>query len=168
MQAKIKLAKEMNRRQGYLDGEDQKTLLSFVLYGDPLVDNQAYLAKSRRAIRPRELPKVKVVCDHQTGECYDLGIERETVRAVKKALREYLPGLDDAEVRFSQQITASDNVDAKMRNRELKENDKGSGSTGNIVMTVSKHYNVAERVHRHYARVTLNPQGKMLKIAVSR
>ena len=34
--AKIYLSTEMDRRQGYLDGEDQKTLISFVLYGDPL------------------------------------------------------------------------------------------------------------------------------------
>jgi hypothetical protein len=34
--AKVYLSTEMDRRQGYLDGEDQKTLISFVLYGDPL------------------------------------------------------------------------------------------------------------------------------------
>ncbi|MCX6071751.1 MAG: C25 family cysteine peptidase, partial [Chloroflexi bacterium] len=34
--AKLDLAAEMVKRQGYLDGEDQKTLISFVLYGDPL------------------------------------------------------------------------------------------------------------------------------------
>jgi hypothetical protein len=34
--AKVFLSAEMDRRQGYLDGEDQKTLVSFVLYGDPL------------------------------------------------------------------------------------------------------------------------------------
>jgi hypothetical protein len=35
MAAKIDMAREMIRRQGFLDGEDQKTLISFVLYGDP-------------------------------------------------------------------------------------------------------------------------------------
>ncbi len=35
VQAKVDLSREMNKRQGYLDGEDQKTLISFVLYGDP-------------------------------------------------------------------------------------------------------------------------------------
>jgi hypothetical protein len=34
--AKLYLAREMHQRQGFLDGEDQKTLISFVLYGDPL------------------------------------------------------------------------------------------------------------------------------------
>ena len=36
MLAKIDMAREMIKRQGFLDAEDQKTLLSFVLYGDPL------------------------------------------------------------------------------------------------------------------------------------
>mgnify|MGYP001081235206 CR=1 FL=1 len=35
-QAKIHLASSMSQRQGYLDGEDQKTLISFILFGDPL------------------------------------------------------------------------------------------------------------------------------------
>jgi hypothetical protein len=33
--AKVTLASEMQRREGYLDDEDQKALISFVLYGDP-------------------------------------------------------------------------------------------------------------------------------------
>ena len=37
MRAKIELVREMNKRQGYLDGEDQKTLISFVHYGDPFM-----------------------------------------------------------------------------------------------------------------------------------
>ncbi len=36
LQAKVAVVREMNGRQGFLDGEDQKTLISFVLYGDPL------------------------------------------------------------------------------------------------------------------------------------
>jgi hypothetical protein len=35
MQAKVALAQEMIRRYGGLDGDDEKTLLEFVLYGDP-------------------------------------------------------------------------------------------------------------------------------------
>jgi len=33
--AKVSMANEMQKRQGYLDDEDQKALISFVLYGDP-------------------------------------------------------------------------------------------------------------------------------------
>ena len=54
--AKVEFVREMNRRQGYLDGEDQKTLISFVLFGDPLVayDHQEAISKtySRDTLRP--------------------------------------------------------------------------------------------------------------------
>ena len=39
--AKLNFAGEMHRRQGFLDGEDQKPLISFVQYGDPLYSPQA-------------------------------------------------------------------------------------------------------------------------------
>ena len=35
--AKVDVARKMLRRQGFLDDDDQKTLLQFVLYGDPTV-----------------------------------------------------------------------------------------------------------------------------------
>ena len=35
LNAKIDYAKRQIRRQGFLDEDDQKTLLEFVLYGDP-------------------------------------------------------------------------------------------------------------------------------------
>ncbi len=60
-QAKLKLATEMHRRQGYLDGEDQKTLISFVLYGDPLyspIDSQGRSKGKiifRKAARPSHM-----------------------------------------------------------------------------------------------------------------
>ena len=33
--ARIDFIQEMQKRQGYLDGEDQKTLISFIMYGNP-------------------------------------------------------------------------------------------------------------------------------------
>jgi hypothetical protein len=33
--AKLDFARKVLRRQGFLDDDDQKTLLQFVLYGDP-------------------------------------------------------------------------------------------------------------------------------------
>ncbi len=63
-QAKIYLASEMDRRQGYLDGLDQKTLISFVLYGDPLADP---LRKGRvpKSIRYRVNPVLEMhtICE---------------------------------------------------------------------------------------------------------
>ncbi len=66
LKAKVEFVREMNRRQGYLDGEDQKTLISFVLYGDPLVaydENQAM-----KKVMPRDMsrPVIKTISDSMT------------------------------------------------------------------------------------------------------
>ncbi len=63
-QAKIFLASEMDHRQGYLDGLDQKTLISFVLYGDPLAD-PLRKGKIPKSIRYRVNPVVEMhtICE---------------------------------------------------------------------------------------------------------
>ncbi len=54
--AKISLAREMHNRQGYLDGEDQKTLISFVLYGDPLAIPVGLERTAKSILRPARPP----------------------------------------------------------------------------------------------------------------
>jgi hypothetical protein len=39
--AKLDFARKALRRQGFLDDDDKKTLLQFVLYGDPTLKTQA-------------------------------------------------------------------------------------------------------------------------------
>ena len=54
--AKLHLVREMHRRQGYLDPEDQKTIISFVLYGDPLAQAIPARRNSKSLYRRSELP----------------------------------------------------------------------------------------------------------------
>jgi len=56
--AKIYLSTEMDRRQGYLDGEDQKTLISFVLYGDPLYAEPRLNHTGRSFLSPKTIPSL--------------------------------------------------------------------------------------------------------------
>jgi tetratricopeptide (TPR) repeat protein len=67
MTAKIETAREMIRRQGFLDGEDQKTLISFVLYGDPFARVTTIHPKSKPVLRMHPHPNVKTICDRQDG-----------------------------------------------------------------------------------------------------
>ena len=67
--AKISLAREMHQRQGYLDGEDQKTLISFVLYGDPLALPSGVKVQSKSILRSMKPPiKLRMICDRQHEE----------------------------------------------------------------------------------------------------
>jgi tetratricopeptide (TPR) repeat protein len=158
MQAKIELAREMSKRQGYLDGEDQKTLISFVLYGDPLVHCDAIQPRASKALlRLKERQVMKTVVDGQELDAQQaLSSPTQVMKEIKMILEPYLPGLDDVEVHMLEQRMRVNGKDAKNVSEE------------NIVVTVSKEVHMSHHIHRHYARVTLNKQGKMVKLAISR
>jgi hypothetical protein len=95
--AKIRLAREMHRRQGYLDGEDQKTLISFVYYGDPLAISSGNGRTSKSILRPQRPPSnVKLICDRSEDDHSDGHIPAEIVGYVKNIVEQYLPGMDGA------------------------------------------------------------------------
>ncbi len=174
MSAKVQMASEMNKRQGFLDGEDQKTLLSFVLYGDPLVQVQTNGPKSKGVVRFLSHPGVKTICDRQEGEGSNVRISGEVLREVKRAVESYLPGLEGAEVIVSQEHEVCDGEHHQCPTSELaaksvKAADGAPGAkTGRVVVTISKQVRQHEHIHRHYARATLDAKGKMVKLAISR
>lgn len=167
MRSKIELTREMTRRQGYLDGEDQKTLISFVLYGDPLLCYEEAQINTKGFVRSRVQPQLKTITDHESDTVISRRVSRQVLCEVKKALEPYLPGLDDADVLIKQQFT-SDCIEMKNSSNEKKENNRTAQDTGNLVVTVSKHIQLAQQLHHHYARVTLNAEGKLVKLSISR
>jgi tetratricopeptide (TPR) repeat protein len=170
MKAKAELAKEMNRRQGFLDGEDQKTLISFVMYGDPLVRSGALQNKAKPKGIQRSLTHftVTTVCDKQTSDVIPQGISKQMLREVKQIVESYLPGLDDAEVIISQEHDTCDGENHVCPTSQLAGESKAAHVNGRVVVTISKNVRVKEYVHKHYARATLDASGKVVKLAVSR
>jgi len=159
-QAKIALVQEMNNRQGFLDGEDQKTLISFVLYGDPLVSMDGIDLSQKTVMRARERLEVKTTSEAPEQEGMPERIPMEIVNQVKQIVDQYLPGLRDAELTFARQrINLSDDAMAK---------DRKDAQTHRLVVTLSKKTQISNRTHRHYARMTLDPHGKVLKLSISR
>ena len=78
--AKIQMARDLQSRQGYLDGMDQKTLISFVLYGDPLAQ-PVRMRKAAKSIQ-RQLQNriaVSTICDLDGDQAADA----ELIRASK-------------------------------------------------------------------------------------
>ncbi len=174
MSAKVQLASEMIKRQGFLDGEDQKTLLSFVLYGDPLARVQTGGPKSKGLPRSLNHPSVKTICDLQNAESPDLCVPGEVLREVKRAVENYLPGLEEAEVIVSQEHTVCTGEhhhcptsDLAVKSAKVNGGEVGA-QTGRVVVTISKQVRQHEHIHRHYARATLDAKGKMVKLAISR
>jgi hypothetical protein len=168
MKAKAELAKEMNKRQGFLDGEDQKTILSFVLYGDPLFSKKQITAKYR------PLPHMTVQPEFQTVT--DFGVEivennprdknGELVSQAKQILKGYLPGLDDAEPEITgEYFQVASHGPA---NETGLQNPTISKYTGRTVVTFRKQATIFTKNFTQFARMTLSPEGKMIKLAVSR
>jgi hypothetical protein len=173
-QAKIDLVREMNRRQGFLDGEDQKTLISFVLYGDPLASYDGFRMKSK-SHRLKTHLAVKTVPDQPEAIVPQSQVSSEVLSQVKGIVAEYLPGANMAEMHFTRQVIpvagkghlemtppeAASGADA----RSTKQN--GSYG-GRMIVTVSKRVPSAEHIHHHIMRVTLDEGGKAVKLSISR
>jgi hypothetical protein len=169
MQAKIEFVREMNRRQGYLDGEDQKTLLSFVLYGDPLLVKEGNPFRSKSAYRFRSHPTIKMVCDRQDGMNIPDSEEDEVIDEVKRIVKTYLPGLKDGEIHLSHQHNECNGRYHHCPTSELgNKTAEIEVAPNRFMVTISKETYLAQHVHHQYARLTLDAQHKMIKMVVSR
>jgi hypothetical protein len=162
VQAKLDLVREMKRRQGYLDGEDQKTLISFVLYGDPLASYDGFRANGKFH-RLTTHAAVKTIPDQVDAQIPAGQVPAEVVAQVKNLAAEYLPGADLSKMRFTRLETPVEYaVQSKPREK------KGPSAAGRMVVTVSKQIQTAERTHRQIMRVTVDATGKALKLSISR
>jgi tetratricopeptide (TPR) repeat protein len=168
MKAKAELAKEMNRRQGFLDGEDQKTILSFVLYGDPLFSKKQITAKYRPMPHLTVQPEFQTVTDFgaESLENNPRDHNGELVSQAKQILKGYLPGLDDADPEIAgEYFQVASHGPASESGQQ---NPTISKYTGRTVVTFRKQAMVSAKSFTQYARMTLSPEGKMIKLVVSR
>jgi len=167
MRAKLALAKKMTEDQGYLDGEDQKTILSFVLYGDPLASSVNIKEVTKPAIRPTTTPELKTISDSREELIVAANeMPDEILEKVRKVISSYLPGLDDATVSLNPQLT-NFKLDPAMVQAHRQKFDYVSQSQ-RYVVTLKKSYEYRQHNHNHFARVTFNQKGEMLKLSMSR
>ncbi len=169
--AKLELVSEMHERQGYLDGEDQKALISFVLYGDPLYAPRqdagltAHKSVARRKARPRSM-RTACAKGHPSLSAEELDDEaRDRVRTI---VSRYLPGMSGATCTIHTQHHGCDADDHVCPSHQLGMKGLPQRSDEPLVVTLSKRVPSGEREHPHYARLTLDRSGKVLKLAVSR
>lgn len=168
MKAKIDLVHEMNRRQGFLDGEDQKTLISFVLYGDPLISKKVISGHPKAIVRESQPAVVKTICDRD-GETTELReTYGETIAKAKEILADFLPGLDNADVRVSQQHSVCNGKDHNCPNHELGKQVQNAKASNRTVLVFSKELPVMNGKMTQFARLTMDPSGKLVKMSISR
>ena len=174
--AKIQLAGEMHERQGYLDGEDQKTLISFVLYGDPLatttesgIGDLIGQKREKTFVRTSEpMPEVKTVCDRSEVPGASEPIPEELMTHVKRVVTQYLPGMQGAQVSMSHEHCGCECQGHHCPTGQLGAKTRPSFTPDRRVVTLSKRIPFEEHTHPQYARLTLDKAGKVVKLAVSR
>ncbi len=177
-QAKLELALEMHQRQGYLDGEDQKTLISFVLYGDPLAMPLGMRVRGkghRRQLKPLE--EFEVVCD-RAGELDEEEVMPEAmVSYVRELVAKYLPGMEGAQMRFTSEHVVCDGESHICPTFQLRNNlphsPRGKArhhepKPARQLVTLSKRIVSPKGEHTHYARLRINETGRVVKLVVSR
>ena len=167
MQAKLALAKKMTSDQGYLDGEDQKTILSFVLFGDPLATAKNIKEVTKPAIRPTITPELKTISDSPEELVVAADeMPSEILGQIKSVIKNYLPGLDDATVAINPQLSNftldPDKVEEHRTQYDLLK------SSQRYVVTLKKQYEYKSKSHNHFARMTFDQKGEMIKLSMSR
>lgn len=169
--AKLGLAAEMLRRQGVLDGEDQKTLISFVLFGDPLYTPAQSSAKTaaRRVIRKTTRPsRMSTACALGEPARSTDDLDPVTYAKIKAIVSQYLPGMADASSRVHQQRTACVASDHLCPSHQFAGQAAPKTGPETMVVTLSKSIDQGSIRHSRFARLTLDQEGRILKLAVSR
>ncbi|MBN2555962.1 MAG: hypothetical protein JXA97_08495 [Anaerolineales bacterium] len=171
--AKLNLASEMHQRQGFLDAEDQKTLISFVLFGDPLYEAEqrpdlpGAKVILRKTTRPTRMKTANTLISTILAEDE---FDAESLSRVKSIVAAYLPGMSAATCTIrSQHYMDAQSKDAILNPIGTVPIERLSPTSGNAyVFTFSKSITSEARLHQHYARLTMNAEGKIIKLAVSR
>ncbi len=113
------------------------------------------------------------VCDRSGGagaQAQDAEVTPEMVAQIKTVVAQYLPGMDDASLRVAHTHARCHGGDHLCPTAQLGKlgKTKTPAAPHTTVVTLSKQVRSQARQHPHYARVTLDAQGAVVKIAVSR
>lgn len=151
--------------QGYLDGEDQKALLSFVLYGDP----------SLRLARSPAVPELEVdlevtcpplACCSAMADAKSLPLPRE----LKEKVQRSVPLLSENGMEAHPLILCR--VPSSHRECGGKACHADRGSTDDLPELIMTSQDKVVRKGgdqlRHVVKVTVNAQGDVLKVVMSR
>jgi len=162
LRAKNGFIKVMNERQGFLDGEDQKTLISFVLFGDTLFSINPAITRMINTEKASATEITKFVSDkdgHRMPQDSVPGIKIDTIRDIVKG---YLPGIQTHDLRIQEQHVIA-------KSQSMISDNKGLENRKTFYqMQFTKQLEISGGRINQFVRVTLDEGGKIIKMAVSR
>jgi hypothetical protein len=171
-QAKVAFAKRLDEKQGYLDAEDQKTLISFVYYGDPSLAAPpvAQAARSKKWINTwKDLTECPpTICSSKSIRQTQDDVPEELVEQVRMRVSRYLPGMEQADMVVSRQrVCRGQRCDRLCAECEIGKKQQAK-LTDKMVFSMQKNAKEAGARHQQVVKVTVDQTGQMLKLAVSK
>ena len=169
--SRMGLAQTMDSRQGFLDGEDQKALISFVLYGDPLLRGPKLLPPvtgSTPKATPVPVADLRATCAKGETACAQALGHPAAIAQVKALVSQYLPGMDNGEVNVRRPHLQCEGGDHTCLASHSGTQKTLKLDPDHLVYSVSRKFRVNEHEKHQYAHATVNKAGKVVKLAVSR
>ncbi|MGD2105722.1 MAG: C25 family cysteine peptidase [Anaerolineae bacterium] len=172
--AKVSLATDMYERQGYLDDEDQKALMSFVLYGDPSLPITS-IQRERPAGGTRDVFCPPIICSKiarsENGMASD-----ELVASVKNRIETSLPHMSHAMVRARPLGVCDEGCghncgsEAEAQCACSSQRQKGSRRNGRgWSLTLKKDIAISgDGAHHQVVKVVVDETGHILKMSMSK
>ncbi len=173
-QAKIHLAEHVTTEHGFLDVEDQKTLISFNLYGDPLAQ---YVQKSRtpKVVKYLDEPLSDITTVSEGFDFIDGSqpMPANVLKSVKKVVKQYLPGMNNANLSYVHEHVRKKECYTHHSHHPKKKgkifsSEKVERNDDHQVITLRNETKLFDRKHPTYARLTLNEEGDLVKLVISR
>ena len=118
-------------------------------------------------IRPTAYPILKTISDSPEELVVSQDeMPGEILESVKKVIKTYLPGLNDATVTINPQLTNFTLDPETVRARRAAK--ASPQDSQRYVVTLKKIYEYHEKQHDYYARVTFDNHGEIIKLSASR
>jgi hypothetical protein len=164
--AKMHLVQEMRDRQGYLDGEDQKTLISFVLYGDPS------LPASTRQCRLRAASSSKAFCPpllcQNASRQQKSPVSDTLISAVTRQVEHSLPHMAHARIHVDPLTVCTGRGDHRCSD-DQRAAKSPSAAAPSWALTLKKDIPAnGGDPHHQIVKVTVDREGHILKMAMSK
>lgn len=164
--AKLSFANDLLNRQGYLDSEDQKTLLTFNLFGDPTLTVEGQQPIWDKLPQSAMVRKSLAVCCQHGARQVAADVPDDLVQHVQSQISHRLPWLTPKRVRVTQQVLCNGQCTSSCH----------SGAATHSTATIANRYvfTVSGEPDGNglrgplIAKITVDHKGTILKMAVSK
>lgn len=171
LQAKLEFTREIYRRQGYLDGDDMKTLLEFVLYGDPLAALVPVPSPAAHPLEEEEPPPTPpVLCGRHAKKIAMHQLSGDLVARVRRSLSWLQQGQEVNAVEVVLGSGCAGGGCCRPGNGRCH-GGKAAGGNGPEALVFSAHRQVRAEdgtAIPQWARVVVDPRGRIVKMAVTK